>query len=113
MSTNINFNKRLGFSGSGTSEGIILPSGPTFAGFIMELTVTGTSTFQLRGRNVGTYNYEVDWGDGTVETVTTYNGGTHAYASTGTYEVKISGDFSGFEYGNTSSSYKDYITKIA
>ena len=78
----------------------------------MELNVTGASTFQLRGRNVGTYNYEVDWGDGTVETVTTYNGGAHAYASTGTYEVKISVDFPGFEYGTISGGWKDYLTKI-
>lgn len=87
-------------------------SGPTFDGFIMELTVTGTSTFQLRGRNTGTYNYEVDWGDGTVETVTTYNGGSHSYSSTGIYEVKISGAFSGFEYGTISGGWKNYLTKI-
>ena len=109
MGTDINFIKHLGHSGGGAS--IQLPS-DSFEGFIMELNVTGASTFQLRGRNVGTYNAQVDWGDGTVETVTAYNGGTHAYASTGTYQIKISGDFPGFEYGNTTGTYKDYITKI-
>lgn len=112
MSTNINFNKRLGFFGSGTSEAITLPSGPTFEGFIMELTVTGSSTFYLRGRNTGTYNAQVDWGDGTVDTVTSYSTGSHAYSSTGVYQVKISGDFPGFEYGAVSGSWKDYLTKI-
>ena len=58
------------------------------------------------------YIYDVDWGDGTIDTVTTYNGGSHTYSSTGTYLVKISGDFSGFEYGTISGSWKDYLTKI-
>ncbi len=109
MGTDINFIKHLGHSGRGAN--IQLPS-DSFEGFIMELTVTGGSTFALRGRNTGTYNYEVDWGDGTVETVTTFNGGSHAYSSTGVYEVKISGDFPGFEYGAISGGWKDYLTKI-
>ena len=96
----------------GGGGGNLGSAAPSFDGFIMELTVTGTSSFPLRGRNTGTYNYEVDWGDGTVETVTTYNGGSHAYSSTGTYEVKISGDFPGFEYGAVFGTWKDYLTRI-
>ncbi|WP_299246482.1 BspA family leucine-rich repeat surface protein [uncultured Aquimarina sp.] len=38
------------------------------------------------------YNYNVDWGDGTVETGYTGNA-THTYATAGTYTVKIAGDF--------------------
>lgn len=110
MAVSINTNKTLGVS---AHTRIIPPaSSDDFEGFIMELTVTGGTAFQLRGRNTGTYNYEVDWGDGTVETVTSYNGGSHAYSSTGTYQVKISGDFPGFEYGAISGSWKDYLTRI-
>ena len=89
-------------------------SGPTFDGFIMELTVTGSDAFQLRGRNVAgyVYNAQVDWGDGTVDTVTTWNGGSHVYASTGTYQVKISGDFPAFNYVSIAGAWKDYLTRI-
>ena len=38
------------------------------------------------------YNYEVDWGDGTVETGFTGNA-THTYTTAGTYTVEITGDF--------------------
>ena len=38
------------------------------------------------------YNYLVDWGDGTVESGLTGDA-SHTYASSGTYEVKILGDF--------------------
>tara|TARA_R100001443_G_scaffold21896_1_gene34093 strand:- start:2057 stop:3820 length:1764 start_codon:yes stop_codon:yes gene_type:complete len=101
-----------GSLGVGIHTHIVPPATSSFDGFIMELTVTGTSAFQLRGRAIGTYNYDVDWGDGTIDTVTTYNGGSHTYSSTGTYLVKISGDFSGFEYGTISGGWKDYLTKI-
>lgn len=39
-----------------------------------------------------TYNYNVDWGDGNIDSGITA-GATHTYASAGTYTVKISGDF--------------------
>ena len=109
MGVSINTHKSLG---TGIHTHIVPPLADSFDGFIMELTVTGTATFQLRGRNTGTYNYDVDWGDGTVDTVTTYNGGSHSYSATGTYLVKISGDFPGFEYGVISGGWKDYLTRI-
>jgi len=39
-----------------------------------------------------TYNYTVDWGDGSMDTGVTTDI-THTYAASGTYTVKISGDF--------------------
>jgi len=39
-----------------------------------------------------TYNYTVDWGDGTVENAITADA-THTYATADTYTVSISGDF--------------------
>ena len=44
------------------------------------------------------YNYKVDWGDGTVSNNVTGDI-THAYASAGTYRVKISGEFPQIYFG--------------
>ncbi|MEP3210725.1 MAG: BspA family leucine-rich repeat surface protein [Maribacter sp.] len=39
-----------------------------------------------------TYNYSVDWGDGTIDSAVTEDI-THTYSTPGTYEVSITGDF--------------------
>lgn len=108
MPMQISISNAIGGGGGNTG----IPSGPTFDGFIMELTVTGSDAFQLRGRSTLTYNAQVDWGDGTVDTVTTWNGGSHVYASTGTYQVKISGTFPAFNYVSIAGAWKDYLTRI-
>ncbi len=41
------------------------------------------------------YSYDVDWGDSSSDTGVTTSNKTHTYASTGTYEVKITGQFAG------------------
>lgn len=41
----------------------------------------------------GTYDYTIDWGDGTVENITTSASQTHTYASVGEYTIRISGTF--------------------
>ena len=48
----------------------------------------------------GSYNFQVDWGDGTRETITAHNQAekTHQYASTGIYEVRIIGGISGWYF---------------
>lgn len=45
----------------------------------------------------GVYNFEVDWGDGSTSTVTSYNDAdrNHTYASSGEYTVTISGSCEG------------------
>ncbi len=55
---------------------------------------TGTSNDnQITIPTEGTgYNYSVDWGDGNSDTGVT-GGITHTYASAGTYEISITGDF--------------------
>ena len=52
--------------------------------------------------NGGSYNFQVDWGDGTRETITAWNQSekTHQYASTGIYEVRIIGGISGWDFEN-------------
>ncbi|NKI30809.1 BspA family leucine-rich repeat surface protein [Croceivirga thetidis] len=52
-----------------------------------------------------TYNYEVDWGDGTTNTIVTGNI-THTYAAPGTYQVSITGDFPHIYFGGLDEGKK-------
>ena len=65
---------------------------------------------ELWGSNLGTstYNFDVDWGDGSTETGITTSDKSHTYASTGTYTVKIGGQFAGFymDRGSTADKAK-------
>ena len=47
------------------------------------------------------YSYDVDWGDSSEDTGVTTSNKTHTYASTGTYEVKITGQFAGLYMNST------------
>ena len=60
------------------------PAGP--AAFL-EYVTTSVSSFTLRSY-YGAVDYEVDWGDGTTESLTT-NNPTHTYSSAGEYTIKI------------------------
>ena len=55
------------------------------AAFLQYVT-TSISSFTLRAS--GTVDYEVDWGDGTVQSYTT-NNPTHTYSTADTYTIKI------------------------
>ena len=54
--------------------------------------------FQLPLVSTSTVNATVDWGDGTVNTVTAYNdpNALHAYASSGVYNISINGTLNGW-----------------
>ncbi len=60
-----------------------------------------------------TYNYDVDWGDGSSSTGVTGDA-THSYATAGTYTVKISGDFPRiyFNQGSATQSSTNNSNKI-
>lgn len=65
----------------------------------------GTSTntqITIPTSSTGTYACQVDWGDGTSSTISTYNDAawTHTYSVAGTYTVKIYGKFVGFVFNN-------------
>ena len=51
------------------------------------------------------YNYIVDWGDGTLETGITGDA-THTYSTSGTYTVKIKGSFPRIYFNNTGDRRK-------
>jgi surface protein len=50
----------------------------------------------------GTYNFIVDWGDGNVDTITTWNQAEtlHTYASSGTYTITIDGTLNGWSFNS-------------
>jgi PKD repeat protein len=53
---------------------------------LLEYVTTSVSSFTLL--STGTVDYEVDWGDGTTESLTT-NNPTHTYSSAGEYTIKV------------------------
>jgi surface protein len=72
---------------------------------------TGTSNsnqITLPLTNTGTYNFEVDWGDGETHTITTWDQAetTHTYAADGVYEVKITGIVTEFRFQNAGDKNK-------
>lgn len=74
-------------------------------------TSSGSSTatqFKLPLISTGTYNCTVYWGDGTSDTITTWNQAqtTHTYATAGTYNVSIVGTCHGFCFNNTGDRLK-------
>ena len=69
---------------------------------------TGTDRFQLATTPAGSYDFDVDWGDGVVETITTWNDPKteHIYATGGVKEIRISGQFSGWTFNNAGDRNK-------
>lgn len=64
--------------------------------------VSTSTQIQLPLENGGTYNFDVDWGDGNTDTITTWNQAEtlHTYGSAGTYTVKINGQCEGWRFAN-------------
>jgi hypothetical protein len=56
----------------------------------------------------GTYNFTVEWGDGTSDLITsgTQAERIHTYASAGVYDIKISGQLIGWRFANTGDRLK-------
>ena len=80
--------------------------------FVLEIsTVAGGETIQLPLVNSGTYDFLVDWGDGTITGVDSHNssGASHQYSSLGTYEVSISGDLDLWSFGEVGDSSDNVV----
>ena len=72
---------------------------------------TGSSTntqFKLPLVSSGVINFIVDWGDGTQDTITTFNQAEtlHTYSSIGTYNIKIVGTLRGWAFSNSGDRLK-------
>lgn len=84
--------------------------GGTNDAFQMTVRTTAPSeTFTIPCQNVGTFNAEVDWGDGSPKsTITAYNDAdlTHTYATAGDYQISITGDFTNIYFNNGGDKLK-------
>lgn len=81
--------------------------------FKLEITVASEDlTFTLPLISGGTYNFIVNWGDGSANTtITAYNvGNVHTYSSAGTYKISMYGTCTRFAFGNAGDKLK--IKKI-
>ena len=58
----------------------------------------------------GTFNADVDWGDGTTETITSSTGFTHVYADIDEYTISISGVFPNMYFNDLGD--KDKLKKV-
>jgi surface protein len=75
--------------------------------------VTANNQIKLPLHVTGVYNFQVNWGDGVTETITTYNASaaTHTYPAPGSYTVTINGQIEGWVFGNQGDQTK--ITNIS
>lgn len=74
-------------------------------------TSTGSSTstqIKLPLESTGTYNFVVNWGDGSSTTITTWNQAetTHTYSYSGSYTVTITGQLWGWRFANSGDRLK-------
>ncbi len=72
---------------------------------------TGSSTstqIKLPLVSTGSYNFTVDWGDGSLNTITTWNqiDTTHTYSAVGTYTITIKGVCVGWQFNGTGDRLK-------
>jgi len=70
------------------------------------LLAAADKTITLPLPAAGTYDFVVDWGDGTTETVTAYNDATHTYATEGVKIVSILGTMTRWSFQNTGDKLK-------
>jgi len=76
-----------------------------------ENTSSGSSLntqFMMPLVSSGSYNATVNWGDGSSDTITSYNQQevTHTYTSAGQYEVSIEGTLQGWQFNNAGDKLK-------
>ena len=67
---------------------------------------SATNQFTLPVPGFGTYDYTIDWGDGTIETHTTDTPKTKTYPTAGIYTIKISGTFPNIRFNNGGDKLK-------
>ncbi len=68
--------------------------------------VVSSSMVRLSTKPSDSPNYNIDWGDGNVETGVTSVDKIHAYSSPGVYTVKITGYFPSFYWHDATSSWQ-------
>ena len=73
---------------------------------VWSVGVMGDKQIKLPLLETGIKNFAVDWGDGSTDTISSWDdpAATHSYADYGTYEVRISGELSGWGFPDPSGS---------
>ena len=93
-----------------TDEGTEEASAPTFTDeFAMTITTTtDNETFTIPCQNVGVFDAGIQWGDGSVSTITAFNdaGLTHTYANAGDHLIRIRGSFPNIYFSNVGDRLK-------
>jgi len=86
---------------STTGQLTIVPTSDFDGKIVISLRNTSAPSNQLKLPLVstGTYNFWIDWGDGSVDNITSWNQAEriHTYASPGIYKTRISGIITGWE----------------
>jgi surface protein len=69
---------------------------------------SASNQVQLPLEATGSYNFVVDWGDGSQNTITVWNQAQtlHTYSTSGTYTINITGTINGFVFNNTGDRNK-------
>lgn len=69
---------------------------------------SASNQIQLPLVSTGNYNFIVYWGDGTSDTITTWNQAEtlHTYATSGTYTITLQGTIEGFVFGSAGDCEK-------
>jgi surface protein len=94
------------------TDGGLVSVTPFVSNWDTNLTSFGSSAsneIQLPLEISGTYNFTVDWGDGSpIDTITVWNDPLtlHTYGLAGTYTITITGQIEGFVFANTGDKNK-------
>ena len=71
--------------------------------FVMEVLISNDGdSFTIPCRDIGTFNAVIDWGDGSTDTITTFDAAAlqHTYATAGVKTIKVSGTFTNIQFAN-------------
>tara|TARA_R110002153_G_scaffold120773_2_gene266024 strand:- start:988 stop:2154 length:1167 start_codon:yes stop_codon:yes gene_type:complete len=104
---------RLGQSLNSISSGIGRNNNFEFSVNTATAGATTSTQFQLPLVSNGAISMDVDWGDGTTDTITTYNQAEtlHTYSVSGIYDIKISNEVRGWKFNNAGDKAK--ITNVS
>jgi surface protein len=79
--------------------------------FITTWDISSSKTIELPLIDTGAYNCTIDWGDETIETITSYTQGTHTYTTGTIATITITGTITGWSFGLYSTS-KDQLLVV-
>ena len=112
---NLNYGQSVGIGNDRMIVGTTSPDGGVYlndcsgAPFVTTwLTTTPNESIEIPTFGGG-YNYDIDWGDGSTDSGVNGNA-THTYATAGTYQVRIVGNFPRIYFNNTGD--KDKLMSI-